>query len=355
MKFAELVDVGELQKLCESFTRLTGAVTAVLDLEGNVLVSTGWQEICTRFHRVNTQTAARCHESDTVLAAQLSEGEAYNVYRCKNGLVDVAVPITIAGEHVANFFTGQFFFEAPERLFFSRQAKQFGFDESAYLNALEKAPVFSTEHVKAMMEFFTRLAQIMGEMGLARVQLKQANDSLQASEALYRQQATTDFLTGLPSRRSFIMRLEDELARLSRSADQPVALLMLDLDHFKQINDRCGHTTGDALLRHFALLVADELRRIDMAGRIGGEEFAIVLPGADAVDAMAFARRLCERVASSTLCPHGESLSFTVSIGVTSLRASDSAPDIALARADRALYRAKQLGRNRVELAEEAC
>jgi len=355
VKFAELVDVGELQKLCESFTRLTGAVTAVLDLEGNVLVSTGWQEICTRFHRVNPQTAARCHESDTVLAAQLSEGEAYNVYRCKNGLVDVAVPITIAGEHVANFFTGQFFFDTPERLFFSRQAKQFGFDESAYLNALEKAPVFSTEHVKAMMEFFTRLAQIMGEMGLARAELKQANDSLQASEALYRQQATTDFLTGLPSRRSFIMRLEDELARLNRTADQPVALLMLDLDHFKRINDRCGHATGDALLRHFSRLVSDELRRIDMAGRIGGEEFAIVLPGADAAAAMAFARRLCERVAYSTLCQQGESLSFTVSIGVTSLRASDSAPDIALARADRALYRAKQLGRNRVELAEEAC
>ncbi|WP_184415243.1 PocR ligand-binding domain-containing protein [Rhodocyclus tenuis] len=352
MKFSELVDVGELQKLCESFTRLTGAVTAVLDLDGTVLVSTGWQDICTRFHRVNAQTAARCHESDTVLAGQLSHGEAYNVYQCKNGLVDVAVPISIGGEHVANFFTGQFFFDTPDRLFFSRQAQAFGFDESAYLRALDKAPVFSAEHVRAMMEFFTRLAQIMGEMGLARAELKLANDSLQASEANYRQQATTDFLTGLPSRRSFIMRLEDELARLSRTSGQSIALLMLDLDHFKQINDRCGHATGDALLRHFAVQVADELRRIDMAGRIGGEEFAIVLPGADQAAALAFAHRLCERVANSTLHYQGESLSLTVSIGVTDLRKTDTDPDVALARADKALYLAKERGRNRVELAE---
>lgn len=352
MKFSELVDVGELQQLCESFTRLTGAVTAVLDLDGNILVSTGWQEICTRFHRANPQTAARCRESDTALAGQLSHGETYNVYRCKNGLVDVAVPITIAGEHVANFFTGQFFFETPDRQFFSRQAQAFGFEETAYLNALEKTPVFSAEHVKAMMEFFTRLAQIMGEMGLAKAELKQANDALQASEASYRQQATTDFLTGLPSRRSFITRLEDELARLSRTSGQSIALLMLDLDHFKLINDCCGHAAGDALLRHFAALVSDELRRIDMAGRIGGEEFAIVLPGADAPAALAFAHRLCERVANSTLPYQGQSLSLTVSIGVTDLRNTDTDPEIALARADKALYRAKELGRNRVELAE---
>ena len=100
MQLGELLDINELRGLCESFTALTGAVTAVLDLEGNILVATGWQDICTRFHRINPRTADRCRESDTVLASRLEQGNSYNVYRCKNGLVDVAVPILVGGKHV---------------------------------------------------------------------------------------------------------------------------------------------------------------------------------------------------------------------------------------------------------------
>ena len=164
--------------------------------------------------------------------------------------------------------------------------------------------------------------------------------------------ATTDFLTGLPSRRSFIVRLEDELARLNRAIEVPVALLMLDLDHFKNVNDTYGHATGDSMLRHFASLVANELRRIDMAGRLGGEEFGIVLPGADTKAATVFAERLCERIGNSPLHLDDHRIPFTVSIGVTHLRISDTDPDVALARVDRFLYRAKERGRNRVEVDE---
>ena len=194
MNLSELVNIDEFRGLCESFTAITGAVTAVLDLDGNVLVATGWQDICTRFHRVNPQTCARCLESDTILAGHLKQGDAYNVYRCKNGLVDVAVPISIAGQHVANFFTGQFFFEAPDKSFFLSQAKEFGFDEATYLAAMERAPVFSAEQVQATMGFFTRLAKVMGEMGLARLRLQQANATLQRSAAII--QSSGDAIIG---------------------------------------------------------------------------------------------------------------------------------------------------------------
>ena len=90
MRFSDLIAVSELQALCESFTAFTGAVTAVLDLDGNILVATGWQDVCTQFHRKNCATAERCRESDTILAGQLSQGQSYNVYKCQNGLVDVA-------------------------------------------------------------------------------------------------------------------------------------------------------------------------------------------------------------------------------------------------------------------------
>ncbi|MCK7574959.1 MAG: PocR ligand-binding domain-containing protein [Chromatiales bacterium] len=178
MRFADLVDIDELRSLCESFTTLTGAVTAILDLDGAILVATGWQRICTRFHRVNPQTALRCRESDTVLAGRLHRGETYTVYRCRNGLVDVAVPIHVSGEHVANFFTGQFFLEPPDTAYFRRQAEEFGFDERAYLEALAEAPIFTEQQVRAMMDFLTRLTQVIGEMGVSRLQLQEANQEL---------------------------------------------------------------------------------------------------------------------------------------------------------------------------------
>ena len=179
MKLRDLVDLDELRELCESFTALTGAVTAVLDLDGNILVATGWQRICTQFHRAHPQTALRCRQSDTILAGCLGRGESYNVYRCQNGLVDVAVPIHVGGEHVANFFTGQFFFEPPDIDYFRRQAEEFGFDEAAYLAALAEAPIFTERQVRSMMDFLTRLARVMGEMGLARVRQQEANRALQ--------------------------------------------------------------------------------------------------------------------------------------------------------------------------------
>jgi diguanylate cyclase (GGDEF)-like protein/PAS domain S-box-containing protein len=162
--------------------------------------------------------------------------------------------------------------------------------------------------------------------------------------------ATTDFLTGLVNRRCFIDRLEEELARFQRTIEQHIALLMLDLDFFKRVNDSYGHPTGDAMLKHFATLVVGELRRIDIAGRLGGEEFGIILPGADLASAKVFAERLCRTISASPLQREGRQLFFTVSIGVTVFRSGDSAADGVLARADQALYRAKELGRNRVEV-----
>jgi len=186
MKLSDIVNIGELRGLCESFTALSGAVTAILDLEGNILIATGWQDICTCFHRVHPDSAKRCLESDTILAGQLREGKQYNVYKCKNGLVDVAVPIIIEGEHIANFFTGQFFFDAPDKVHFIRQAEEFGFDKVAYIEALNRVPIFSYGKVQAFMEFFTRLTQMVAKMGLAQ---KRQNDTLsklqESQEALH--------------------------------------------------------------------------------------------------------------------------------------------------------------------------
>jgi diguanylate cyclase (GGDEF)-like protein/PAS domain S-box-containing protein len=161
--------------------------------------------------------------------------------------------------------------------------------------------------------------------------------------------ATTDSLTGLPNRRHFLAQLEQEMARLRRYGQPASTLLMLDLDHFKQVNDNHGHGAGDAVLCRFAEQVRAALRKTDRAGRLGGEEFAILLFGSDGEGAREFAERLRQEVAADGVVFKGVRLGVTVSIGMTPLRGDDVGADAALARADLALYRAKANGRNRVE------
>lgn len=160
--------------------------------------------------------------------------------------------------------------------------------------------------------------------------------------------AVTDPLTALPNRRYLLAAIERELARIKRFETERAAVLMLDLDHFKRVNDTLGHAGGDAVLRHFADMVRDSLRATDTAGRMGGEEFAMVLPGTDLEMAKGFAERLRRVLARCPPQHNGVAVPITVSIGVAGLRPTDTSAATALARADEALFRAKDMGRDRV-------
>lgn len=165
--------------------------------------------------------------------------------------------------------------------------------------------------------------------------------------------ATTDHLTGLLNRRQFIEMLEKEMVR-SRRYHHPLATIMLDLDHFKSVNDRFGHAAGDAVLVHFARLCQSELRDNDLCARLGGEEFAILLISCDASLARLFAERIREKV-DQTPVPYGEhQIYYTVSLGVAELSANEETASQLMVLADRALYEAKEKGRNRVEVAKPA-
>lgn len=187
--------------------------------------------------------------------------------------------------------------------------------------------------------------ELIGVLGIARDITERKR-----LEAELLEMATTDFLTGLSNRRHFIARMEEELARLNRN-EQPVAVLMLDIDHFKKINDRYGHASGDAVLRQFADLIRAELRAFDSAGRVGGEEFAILLSGTDLAGGAAFAERLRAKVAHTPIEQGGQQIPVTVSIGITVLTAHDADTSDVLHRADAALYEAKEGGRDRVVIA----
>ena len=177
---------------------------------------------------------------------------------------------------------------------------------------------------------------------------------LRQREAL-RLLATTDALTGIANRGQLMSTGEQEHAR-ARRYHQPLAVLMLDIDHFKSINDRWGHATGDRVIREVAQLLRSIARSQDLGGRLGGEEFALLLPATPLAGARIIAERLRLTVQDNEAVrsDDGEPVRFTVSIGVAALDPRDPAFAALLQRADRALYQAKDGGRNRVELIESS-
>ena len=185
-KILNLIDFDKVDILLEGFNHSTGFVTAILDLDGNVLSKSGWRQVCTEFHRINPDTSKKCTISDTILAGQLAADKKYHFYKCLNGLVDVAVPIVIKGEHIANLFSGQFFFEEPNEHFFKEQAKKYGFDEERYLEALRKVPVISEVKVKVAMEFLLNMTQLISEMTFQKLEQIALNEELRTSEERYR-------------------------------------------------------------------------------------------------------------------------------------------------------------------------
>ncbi|POA59760.1 MULTISPECIES: sensor domain-containing diguanylate cyclase [unclassified Pseudomonas] len=175
------------------------------------------------------------------------------------------------------------------------------------------------------------------DVAINNLGLQKANQQLQ-------QLSRTDHLTQLYNRGHWEQRLQLEYAR----HDRTTALLMLDIDHFKSINDLYGHQAGDAVIKRLSELIHQHLRDSDVAGRYGGEEFAILLPRTDLDGAHALAERLRQAVEQQAVVHHGQSIAFTISLGIACLDHTARDHRCLVEWADRALYASKHAGRNRI-------
>ena len=161
--------------MLDDLTRLTGLSVAIVGMRGELLVVSGWQDICSDFHRRNSATLENCRLSNTVLSGAGNPG-ACKPYRCANGMLDVSTPIKVNGHHVGNLFFGQFFLqgEEPDREQFRLRAQQFGFDEEAYLAALDRVPRRTRQDVDAAMAFYAKFAAMISSLGHSNVELTRA-------------------------------------------------------------------------------------------------------------------------------------------------------------------------------------
>jgi PAS domain S-box len=167
---SDILDIPTLQALMEDFSALSGMVVAILDLEGRILVATGWQDICTKFHRVGKESSTACTESDLYLSANVKPGE-YVEYRCENGMWDIVTPLYIASRHVGNIYSGQFFYDDDivDEDAFIAQGRRYGFDEAAYLAALRRVPRISRENVTRLMRYLVGLTDYLSKLGYSNL------------------------------------------------------------------------------------------------------------------------------------------------------------------------------------------
>lgn len=175
IELKDILDTEAIQGLMDDFYTITNFGVRIINLKGEVLVGTGWQDICSKFHRVNPATLSNCIESDTHLTRHVKKGDIQE-YKCQNSLRDIVTPIFVNDQHVGNLFVGQFMYEdeIPEYEVFLHQAEKYGFDQQEYLSALSHVPRWSRAKVKNVMSFYSRFADTISNLLTSNLLLKEA-------------------------------------------------------------------------------------------------------------------------------------------------------------------------------------
>lgn len=260
--FADLVDLDIIQGLLDQFYQLTGMPPSVTDGEGNLLLSVEFKTICEKFHRAHPLSQKRCVDNDRSLSRQINTTGDYACYECRNGLMNVAIPIVIDDHHMANLLISRFFMDRPppwER--FIKQAEEFGFNKEAYLVSLDQVPVFTRQEVELAAKFLSSLARLLGEMALGNKQLAAFNETLEQQTKKHTAQLGQEH-----------ERRKQTLAELETIFDNaPVAMAFLKGDRIiHKVNDEFGRFTGysqDELLGRTAIDIFSSPEKFTEFGR----------------------------------------------------------------------------------------
>ena len=189
-KLHDLIDLSLFQSLQENLNRIHPFPSAILDIEGNILTATAWQDICTQFHRANTYYYCEGFKRDQHILNHIDEANPAYSYTCSLGLNDNAIPLIINGKHLANFFTGQFFRTPPDINFFKKNAKKYGYDEEKYLEALAKVPILPPTQYNDFITFINIFSKTLIESAEKKLKEIENQKTIQETEkALFEKEA----------------------------------------------------------------------------------------------------------------------------------------------------------------------
>jgi PAS domain S-box-containing protein len=302
----ELLDVPRLQELLDSLDEILHIPSAIIDTEGNILSATGWQDICTKFHRINPETKIKCIESDTHITGELNKQIPHIIYRCPMGLVDAATPIIIDGKHYGNVFTGQLFIEAPDEAQFIRQAHRYGFDESEYLAAMRKVPFYSEEQLNKNLSFVHKLTQMLVQQGLNNKRTLESADMLKMSVECHQTilQTTMDGVWTVDMQGRFV-EANDSYSRMSGyNIQELLALNISALDISEKPEDTLSRI--EQIRRNGTALFEASHRRKD--GSVFNVEVSAQYLNRDGGQIVAFIRDISERKQSELELKHSSDL-----------------------------------------------
>lgn len=225
LELKDIIDVEAIQKIMNQFYEVSKMGIGIIDLKGEVLVATGWQEVCVHYHRKNPETLKHCIESDLELTTGVQEGD-FKKYKCKNNLWDIVTPIYLAGKHVGNIFLGQFFYddEVIDYEYFKKQASKYGFNESEYLKAIEKTPRWSRDKVERTLRFYSEFAHQMARLSYGNLNLahsieerKRMEAELKESEERFKKLSTLTFEGIFMHKDGFLVDLNLSLEKMLKT------------------------------------------------------------------------------------------------------------------------------------------
>lgn len=221
-EIGNILDKEALQSLMDDFYNLTHMGIAIIDLKGKVLVKTGWQDICTKFHRVHPETLKNCIDSDLKLTKGLKSGE-FRAYKCKNNMWDIVTPIIIGIKHVGNIFIGQFFYEdeSIDLEFFKSQAERYKFNKKEYIEALQNVPIWSREKVQNLIIFYAKFSLLISNLSHSNLLLAKsiADYKLVQEQLITKNKELSDIIEFLPDA-TFIIDMNKRIIAWNRAMEQ---------------------------------------------------------------------------------------------------------------------------------------
>ncbi|MDQ5908679.1 MAG: putative Diguanylate cyclase [Pseudomonadota bacterium] len=352
VEFEDLFDLEEIQNLQDLFAQATGVASIITRVDGVPITRpSNFCELCENLIRNTAQGVKNCYHSDAIIGRHNPHGPV--IQPClSGGLWDAGASITVGGKHIANWLIGQVRDQTQDEERMREYARKIGIDEQCFMEAFHEVPTMPKAQFEKVAWALFALAKQLSTLAYQNVQQARFITERQHHEQRIERLAYYDPLTDLPNRTLLAQRAELALALAARSGTE-LAVLFLDLDRFKEINDSLGHPEGDELLIQVARRLRESVREVDTVSRLGGDEFVLLLPAVGFTGALSVADKLLA-IFRQPFIVAGHRLHTAFSVGIALYPNDGGSFDELLKNADTALYQAKRNGRNtRVFYAQE--